>query len=101
MFRACPVMNYWRVLFSCAVACFAVPARSQVVFNEIHYDPPVKTELIEFVELYNSGVASVTLDSWRIDGGVHFTFPAGSTLAPGGYAVVAENPTALKARFAA
>ncbi|MHC4160376.1 MAG: hypothetical protein ACYSSO_15025, partial [Planctomycetota bacterium] len=27
----------------------------KVVINEIHYDPDVKTELVEFIELHNTG----------------------------------------------
>ena len=28
---------------------------ANVLINEIHYDPDVKTELVEFIELYNAG----------------------------------------------
>jgi hypothetical protein len=49
------------------VRYFATPtprkpnARSEVVINEIHYNPDVDTELVEFIELYNPGSAAVDL----------------------------------------
>ena len=73
--------------------------QSSVVINEIHYNSPVKTELVEFVELHNSGTTSVSLAGWSLSGGVAFTFPAGTALSPSGYIVVAANPTALRAKF--
>src|SRR3954452_18165891 len=70
-----------------------------VVINEIHYHPNVKTEAVEFVELTNPGDAAVDLSGAAFTSGVAYTFPAGTTLAPGGYLVVAENPTAFQAKF--
>jgi hypothetical protein len=34
--------------------------RAQVVINELHYDPDVKTERVEYVELYNAGAGRWT-----------------------------------------
>ncbi len=92
-------MNYWRIIFPFFVALLP-GAAGNIVINEIHYDPAVKTDRVEFIELYNLGVESVTLNGWRLDGAVHFVFPAGSSIAPGGYAVVAQSPPALQAHFA-
>ncbi|MHC4676408.1 MAG: lamin tail domain-containing protein, partial [Planctomycetota bacterium] len=65
-----------------------------VVINEIHYDPDVKTEQVEFVELYNAGDKGVDLSGWYFSKGFTFTFPPGTTLAPDYYLVVAgsSNP---------
>jgi hypothetical protein len=35
-----------------------------VVINEIHYDPDVKTELVEFVELHNVSDEAIDLTGW-------------------------------------
>ena len=45
-------------LLCCAVG-FVLPLPASIVINEIHYNPDVKTEPVEFVELYNAGVTPV------------------------------------------
>ena len=77
----------------------AATARAGVVINEIHFDPVDKTSAEEFIELYNTGAAPVDLGGAYFNAGISFTFPAGTTIAPGGYLVVAQNPTTLQARF--
>lgn len=67
-------------------------AVAAVVVNEIHFDPPVKTDPAEFIELYNPGAEAMSLSGWRIRGGVAFTFPEGAVLPAGGYGVVAQDP---------
>jgi len=74
-------------------------AQGPVVINEIHYDPEAKTEAVEFIELLNTGSTAVVLSRWRVTEAIDLEFPAGTSLAPGGYLVVAENPAALKAKF--
>ena len=39
-------------------------AGEAVIINEIHTNPDVKTELVEFVELYNPGAVDVDLSGW-------------------------------------
>lgn len=73
--------------------------RAAVVINEIHHSPDVKTEPVEFIELYNAGTDLVDLSGWAFTEGVSFTFPAGTQLAAGSYLVVAQNPAALRAKF--
>ncbi|HWH68460.1 MAG TPA: lamin tail domain-containing protein, partial [Candidatus Sulfotelmatobacter sp.] len=70
-----------------------------IVINEIHYDPDVKTEHVEFVELYNNGTNTVDLSGWYFSSGPQFTFPQGTTIGPGGYQVVTQDPAALFAKF--
>jgi hypothetical protein len=70
-----------------------------VVINELHTNPDVKTQLVEFVELHNYGTTAVDLSGWSFIEGVFYTFPAGATLPAGGYVVVAENPEQLGAKF--
>ncbi len=74
----------------------AVP---QVVINELHTNPDIKTELVEFIELYNYGSVAVDLSGWSFTEGVFYTFPAGAMLPAGGYVVVAQNPEQLNAKF--
>jgi len=63
-----------------------------VVINEIHYDPDVKTELVEFVELHNAGTTDIDISGWYFSDGISFQFPDGTILPAGGYIVVAEDP---------
>jgi hypothetical protein len=72
---------------------------AQVVINEIHYDPDIKTEPVEFIELHNPGPTSIDVSGWELSSGVAFTFPQGTLLAAGAYLVVAQDPTALLAKF--
>lgn len=88
----------------CAVVLLllVVPAgvgESDVIINEIHHSPDVKTEKVEFVELYNRSTNAVDLSGWRLSDGVEFVFAPGVVVAPGGYVVVAQDPVALKQKF--
>lgn len=77
----------------------ALPLSAQIVINEIHYAPDVKTERVEFIELHNAGDSAVNLSGWQFTEGVTYTIPNGATLAAGGYLVIAQNPTALQGKF--
>lgn len=74
---------------------------ADVVINELHVDPDVKTQQVEFVELYNAGVQAVDLTGWRLDGGVFFAFPAGTSLSAGGYLIVVQDVDDVKAKWTA
>ncbi|MBK1827642.1 lamin tail domain-containing protein [Haloferula rosea] len=52
----------------------------------------------EWLELHNRSAAVVDLSSWALDGGIRFDFPSGTTIAPGGYLVVAKDSSALLAK---
>src|SRR6185369_1126536 len=77
----------------------AVAAQNKVLINEIHYNPDVKTEQVEFIELYNNDTNAVNLAGWYFSEGISFTFPSNTTIAPGAYKVVAQNPIALQTKF--
>lgn len=64
---------------------------SDVVINEILYEPISGDSDDEFLELHNRTDAPVDLGGWSLSDGVSFTFPAGTALAPRGYLVVARN----------
>src|SRR4029453_1555536 len=76
-------------------------ARAAIVINEIHYNPDVKTEPAEFVELYNTGSNPVDLSGWYFSSAIEYRFLSGTTIAPGGYVVVAQNPAFLLSKFGA
>ncbi len=80
----------------------------EIVLNEImyHAPPTIETPSTSFaenpeqwIELFNRGAAAVDLAGWRIEAGVQFHFGPGTILEPGGHLVVANDPTALRARW--
>ena len=85
---------------SFAAAWVASPTSAAVIINEIHYNPDVKTDPGEFVELYNGGTNVVNLAGWAFTDGLNYTFPS-TNLAPGGYVVVAQNPAFLQTKYGA
>ena len=79
-----------------AFSLLVVEASAAVVINEIHYDPPDGSLPGEFIELYNPNTSAVDLSQWSLEDGVSYTFPAGTSIDPGGYLVIAQDPaTAL------
>ncbi len=72
---------------------------SDIVISEIMYRPgtdyPEATNL-EWLELYNRGTRTIDLGGWQFTRGVAYTFPAGRTLSPGQYLVVAANVAAFQ-----
>jgi hypothetical protein len=73
--------------------------QQQVIINEIHADPLVKTELVEFIELHNRADVSIDLSGWSLRDGVDFSFPAGTSISPKGYLVVTQNGQMFNQKF--
>jgi len=54
-----------------------------VIIREVHYNPIGSSDDLEFIEIWNSGNTTRSLDSWALRGEVDYDFPLGQTLAPG------------------
>ena len=81
-----------RLLFGVlCVFSLAVPARAQVIINEIHYHPLSENSREEFIELLNVSSNTVNLSSWSVNGGVDFLFPTNASILPGRYLVLAAH----------
>ena len=91
-------MNYARLLAPSLLLALAAFARADVLINEIMYHPSSENPAQEYIELYNSGAAPVTLTGWKFTNGVSFTFPV-SSIAAGGYLAVAANSAAFTAKY--
>ena len=77
----------------------------EVVINEIMYHPPNDLENLQYVELFNRGDTKfvfdankelrqklrVNISNWSFSKGIKYTFPAGTTIAPGDYIVVCRD----------
>ena len=76
------------------------PARNtDVIINEIMYDPPSNEPTGEFIELYNRGAAAVDVSGWQFVSGIDFTIPAGTTIPRDGYLVVAADANWVRATY--
>ncbi len=98
------------VVMAIIFALFALELRaSSVVISEIMYHPPVgfmpgTTNIVdgddyEFLELYNADSNSVDLGGAYFTDGISFSFPAGTTLAPGGFIVVVKDSVRFGERY--
>jgi hypothetical protein len=96
----------------------AYPQVGPVVISEIQYNPAPANTGDEYLELHNLTGAPVTLQdlvktetspgvffvepvSWSFTDGIDFTFPAGTQIPAGGFLIVAKNPAAFNACYAA
>ena len=64
---------------------------SQVVINEIMYNPPGYQGSdydYEFMELHNPGTVDIDMSGYSFTQGVNHVFADGTTLAAGGYMIV-------------
>ena len=81
------------------LSLFTCVCTSNVVINEIHYDPDVKTEAVEFIELYNTETTHIDLSGWHFSDGISYAFPAGAIISARGYVIVAVSPIQLFAKW--
>ncbi len=87
-------LSAWAVIAALSWSlCGTVSA--DIVINELHTDPDVKTEPREFIELYNPGPGAVDLSGWSFTAGVSYTLPSGAILQADHYLVVAQSPDAI------
>lgn len=70
---------------------------SEVVINEIMYNPISGDPRDEFVEVHNRTTKPVDLSGWRFTDGIDFRFPTNAVLPAGGYGVVAKDRPRLLA----
>lgn len=65
---------------------------------EIMYSPRLLDDVLEYVELYNSGSSKLSVDGFQIRN--LYTFPPGSNIQSKGYVIVSRNKTEfLKCEF--
>ena len=81
------------------IAINSLEQQQSIVINELHIDPDVKTEHVEFIELHNTGDVPIDLSGWTIRNALDFTFPNGASIDAGGYAIAAQNPEMLNTKF--
>eukprot|EP01114_Cavostelium_apophysatum_P003141 TRINITY_DN128_c0_g1_i1.p1 TRINITY_DN128_c0_g1~~TRINITY_DN128_c0_g1_i1.p1 ORF type:complete len:1072 (-),score=346.16 TRINITY_DN128_c0_g1_i1:63-3278(-) len=80
------------------VVASAALVRCLIVPSEIMYHPKQEDDY-EYLELHNTGDAAVDLSGYILSDDLSYTFPAGSSIAAGGYVVVARNKAKLLAAY--
>lgn len=73
-------------------------APGSITFNEIFYAAP-SDEAPEWIELHNPMAIDMDLSDWSLEGGVTYSFGAGTVLPAGAFLVVAADPTELAGSF--
>lgn len=76
----------------------ALPARADVVVNEIMYHAPNDLDNLQFVELHNTGDKAVDLAGWKLKG-AKYDFPAGAKIEAGGFLVLCKNLKEFKKHY--
>jgi hypothetical protein len=70
-----------------------------IVINEIMYQHAARDDRYEYIELYNRGDRTLSLQGWKLTDGINYTFGQGVTMGPGSYLVVAQDPAFLAAVY--
>ncbi|MGA1790902.1 MAG: lamin tail domain-containing protein, partial [bacterium] len=77
--------------------------QGNILFSEIFYDTPGTDSIEEWIELYNKSSFDVNIAGWSIvdnnGAGYTFTFPAGTSIAPGTYLTVAIDSAGFAALY--
>lgn len=72
---------------------------SDIVINELMYDPISGDDNDQYIELYNRGTNAVSLGGWSLSDAVSFRFPTNTVLKTNGYLVVAKSATQMLANY--
>ena len=86
-------------LSSPLLLAFLVHAEAAPVVNEImfHSTEIPENHAQEWIELHNPDADPVDVSGWRFTKGIDFTIPPTTTLAPGGFLVIAANVATFQA----
>ncbi|MEI6807815.1 MAG: lamin tail domain-containing protein [bacterium] len=93
------------------LAYFPVSGLSQVVINELMYHPEDGwhtnasgvwvnfTNGTEYVEIYNAGTNAVDLSTYRLDNGITYNFPFGTSIGASSFLVICQNLPAFSSVY--
>src|SRR5438093_7487832 len=82
----------------CLLSFSASLAKADVLITEIMYNPPQGSEY-EYIEIHNSGTASVDLSGWSFAKAVNYKFPPGTSIPAGAFLVVCGSREAFHAAY--
>src|SRR5262245_34502739 len=78
-------------LAACLLVTLPVPARADIVINEIFYHAPDDLDDLQFIELHNTSDQPVDLAGWKLAKAVKYEFAAKKAIAGKGYVVVCKD----------
>lgn len=93
------------VTLAFAVVCALAPAgiahaaSTDVVINELVYNPVSDVDGDEFLELYNAGPTAVDISGWCFNKGIDLCFATGTTMASHGFLVVSPDAARTKLTY--
>ena len=88
------------LVWSAVVLLAAPKPAGAVVISEIYYSPSAaEGQFLEFVEIQNPSPEPVSIGGWRLTGPIQFTFPQGTVLPAGAFAVACKDCGQLELRF--
>ena len=88
------------LVWSAVALLAALQPAGGVVISEVYYSPSAaEGQLLEFVEIQNPSPEPVSIGGWRLTGPVQFTFPQGTVLPAGAFAVACKDCGQLELRF--
>ncbi len=94
----CPP-RFFRIIALLTLLISSGHALSQIVINELLYDPADNTKQIQFIELHNPTATAVNVSGWHLEDGVSYVFPTTTSIPAGGFLCVAQNPAAFQTQF--
>ncbi|MEO6036440.1 MAG: lamin tail domain-containing protein, partial [Verrucomicrobiota bacterium] len=71
--------------------------RTSLIISEVMYHP--LDSGLEFIELFNTRGEPQDISGFKVGGDVNFTFPPGTSLPGGAFAVIAKSPTLLQSVY--
>lgn len=88
-------------------AAFVSAASAPLLITEIMYHPPdfndagtiVNGNEFEYLEIKNVGTDTYSLFGLKFTNGIEYAFPPGSTIAAGGFVVLAKNPAYFAKKY--
>lgn len=88
-------------------ALYSSSVAAPLLFTEIMYHPPdfndagtlIDGNEFEFLELKNVGAQPYSLFGLKFSDGIDYSFPAGSSIPPNGFVVLAKNPTMFAKKY--
>ena len=76
----------------------AQPDNVVINFGAVEYNPASANQAQEYIELVNTNPIAVDISGWKLDGGVQFTFIAGTIIAPTNHLYVSPDVKSFRAR---
>jgi regulation of enolase protein 1 (concanavalin A-like superfamily) len=72
---------------------------SNLVINELMYNPISGNDDDQYIELYNRSTNRIDLTGWQLSDAVTFAFPSNTLLSPDSYLVIGRNAARLRTNY--